>query len=611
MSFSTPVDNAAGQRSILNNLTFGLELEMLVLAPRNINSRKHLLKALRKPVLLPCSHCNRNHPWRLPVEDPLNSTGYVPPFSRWSIHRDPTVHPDDDEQPFIPESSNFYSLELVSRVMNFCKPTPDHIGQKYPCTGEPFTWDSQIEIGAFIQTIHEAFSDHGYCVTNNRTTGLHIHFGNGKDQPPVPTSLGMFAVFACLERHFDRLFPASRICVMPFDGLTPGLITPHPVYMYDQSRQQSPWIGAGSRAFLECIRSSVRDAIKDSPKVNRAFIVEELRDCTPGAWFNIMSGCDKVEDFLYSWPKADSVGNAICHRSIAVNLQNLTSNLGKHTLEVRAAPGSVDFPEVWAWTEFMGKLMLWLSTADIDHRSVIMDIWADPKSTILDLIKQVGVSQSTVDFYVDRLSADWAVRRHARLLSKIHRHHPFRAFLLVIENNLRLDYRIEAVGSKISQKLMGGYYGQISDALFQTLPVQFRNHPDNFLNMDTCDYGRFADKVIADAGVSITPEPKVRMDNSPNTTSPQILVQAPATPSAFNILPSSGLEDPFTHTSDRPTSLGSLRYPKTLDGSNILPYGRVTNHSRNGSDGSGDLQSSTTDVCDRTSAVSALSLSPD
>jgi predicted transcriptional regulator len=58
----------------------------------------------------------------------------------------------------------------------------------------------------------------------------------------------------------------------------------------------------------------------------------------------------------------------------------------------------------------MGKLMLWLSTADIDHRTVVLDIWANPKSTILDLIKQVGVSQSTVNFYVDRLSADWAVR---------------------------------------------------------------------------------------------------------------------------------------------------------------------------------------------------------
>jgi hypothetical protein len=410
MSSSTPVDNAAGQPSILDNLTFGLELEMLALAPRNVNSRKHLLRALRKPVLLPCSHCNKKHPWRLPVEDPLNSTGFVPPFSRWTVHHDPTVHPDDDEQAFIPESSNFYSLELVSRVMNFCKPTPDHLGQKYPCTGEPFMWDPQIEISAFIQTIHEAFSGHGYCVTNNRTTGLHIHFGNGKDQPPVPTSLGMFAVFACLERHFDQLFPASRICVMPFEGLTPGLIQPHAVYMYDQSRQQSPWIGAGSRAFLECIRSSIKNAIKDDPKVNRAFIIEELRDCTPQAWFNIMSGCDKVEEFLYSWPKADSVGNAMCHRSMAVNLQNLTSKLGKSTLKVRAAPGSVDFSEVWAWTEFMGKLMLWLSTADIDHRTVVLDIWANPKSTILDLIKQVGVSQSTVNFYVDRLSADWAVR---------------------------------------------------------------------------------------------------------------------------------------------------------------------------------------------------------
>jgi hypothetical protein len=366
-----------------------------------------------------------------------------------------------------------------------------------------------------------------------------------------------------------------------------------------------------------------KNAIKDDPKVNRTFIIEELRDCTPKAWFNIMSGCDKVEDFLYSWPKADSVGNAICHRSTAINLQNLTSKLGKSTLEVRAAPGSVDFPEVWAWTEFMGKLMLWLSTADIDRRIVILDIWTNPNSTILDLIKQVGVSQSTVDFYVDRLSADWAVRRHVRLDSNIHRHHPFRAFLLAIENNRRLDYRIEAVDSKISQKLMGGYYGQISDALFQTLPVQLRNHPDNFLNMDTCDYGCFADKVITDAAVKISPEPKilpkVRMDDSSNTTSLQTSEQTSAAPPSFNAVFPSDLKDPFTHTSDRPTSLGSLRYPKTLDGSNIFPYGRVTNHSNNQSDGSEDSPSRTTGARNRSFAIpaphsgfiGALSLSPD
>jgi hypothetical protein len=366
-----------------------------------------------------------------------------------------------------------------------------------------------------------------------------------------------------------------------------------------------------------------KNAIKDDPKVNRTFIIEELRDCTPKAWFNIMSGCDKVEDFLYSWPKADSVGNAICHRSTAINLQNLTSKLGKSTLEVRAAPGSVDFPEVWAWTEFKGKLMLWLSTADIDRRIVILDIWTNPNSTILDLIKQVGVSQSTVDFYVDRLSADWAVRRHVRLDSNIHRHHPFRAFLLAIENNRRLDYRIEAVDSKILQKLMGGYYGQISDALFQTLPVQLRNHPDNFLNMDTCDYGCFADKVITDAAVKISPEPKilpkVRMDDSSNTTSLQTSEQTSAAPPSFNAVFPSDLKDPFTHTSDRPTSLGSLRYPKTLDGSNIFPYGRVTNHSNNQSDGSEDSPSRTTGARNRSFAIpaphsgfiGALSLSPD
>jgi hypothetical protein len=437
MSPLTGANDAAGQPpSILENMTFGIELEMLALAPHKVNPNKYLFKALRQPILLPCSRCKRDHPWKLPVEAAPNSKGFVSPFSTWTIHRDPTVYPDDDEQIFVPESSNCYSLELVSRVLNFCKHTPDPLGQTYPCSGEPFMWDSQIEIRAFIQRIHEAFSRPGYCVTNNRTTGLHIHFGNGEDRPPVSTSLGMFAVFACLERHFDQISPASRICVMPFDGLTPGLINPYPVYRYRRGKQ-SDWIGPCSRAFLECIRSSVKMANKNNPEANRASIAVLLRECTPKAWFDIMLGCERVEDFLNAWPKADSAGNGICPRTMAINLHYLTSELGKGTLEVRAAPGSVDFSDVWAWTEFMGKLMLWLSSSGIDHQTVIMDIWADPKSTILDPIKQVGTSQSTVDFYVDRLTHDWAVRRHDRLISNIDWYDPFMAFVYNIEYNRR------------------------------------------------------------------------------------------------------------------------------------------------------------------------------
>jgi hypothetical protein len=597
MSSSTTFNDAAGQPSILENMTFGIELEMLALAPRKVNPSKYLLKALRQPILLPCSRCKRDHPWQLPVEATPNSKGFVSPFSTWTVHRDPTVYPDDDEEIFVPESSGCYSLELVSRVLNFCKHMPDPLGQTYPCTGEPFMWDPQIEIRASIQRIHEAFSRPGYCVTNNRTTGLHIHFSNGEDRPPVSTSLGMFAVFACLERHFDRISPASRICVMPSNDLALGLINPHPVYKYRRGKQ-SDWIGPGSRAFLECIRSSVKMAIENDPELNRASIAAILQEYTPKAWFDIMLGCEKVEDFLNAWPKTDSAGNGICPRTMAVNLQNLTSNLGKSTLEVRAAPGTVDFSEVWAWTEFIGKLMLWLSSPDIDHQTVTMEIWADPNSTILDLIKQVGTSQSTVDFYVDRLFPDWAVRRHDRLISNIDRNNPFMAFVYNIEYNRRLDHRNEAVESKISQKLYGGYYGQISDTVFQTLPAALRNHHDNFLNADTCDYGRFADKVIVNAAVfKDSPEFRGRsrasITKSSNAKSPAIPACNSASPSSFNAIPLSNFDDPFTNMSGLPAPSATLKHPKTLDGSNMFPYGRVADYSRNLSDGN------------------ALSLSPD
>jgi hypothetical protein len=596
MSFVTANRDAAGQPSILENMTFGCEFEMLAYLPSKVNPRDHLTKALRKPFFLRCSHCNKDHSWKLPVEGVLNSNGFVSAFSTWTIHRDPTVYPSNNEKDHVPNRSNFYSLELVSRVLNFCKPTPDPVGQTHPCTGEPFMWDSQTEISAFIQRIHEAFSADGYCVATNKNTGLHIHFSNGKHQPPVQTSLGMVGVFACLERHFDQIFPASRICILPFEGPIPGVHRSNPVYKYVQGDQQSDWIGAHSRPFLETVRASVKKAIKDDPKANRAFITEDLQGCNPEIWLDIVVGCEEVDDLLNSWPTRDSVGNVTNFRSMAVNLTNLINGLSKSTVEVRAAPGTLEFSEVWAWTDFMGKLMLWLSTPRIDHYTLILNIWADPNSTIIDLIKQVGASQSTVDYYVDRLSADWAVRRHAHLISNINENDPFKAFFHAIESNRLNDYRIEAVNPKISQKLEGGHYGQISDALFRTLPTDIQNHPDNFLNKDTCDYGLFADKVIANtAVVVVSPKPfDRRWSNSPQ--------MAARTPTSFNVYLSSGLDDPFTNRSD---SSPPPRASETLCRLDTASHGHDTNDPDYLSDGSDEFPFRNTDGQHRTFAVPA------
>ncbi|KAK6005871.1 hypothetical protein QM012_007513 [Aureobasidium pullulans] len=582
MSFAA-VDIAAGQPSIMENMTFGIEFEFLCYTPRNKGPRSHLSQALKKPVVLPCTRCGQNHSWMLPTEGVLDY--FVAPFTTWTLHRDTTVKPSDDEKAHVPEGSVFYNMELVSRTLNFSKSTPDPIGQRYPCNGELFEWDSYTEISTFMGRVHEAFSDDGFCCSNNKSTGLHIHFGNGKYQPPIKSSLGMFGVFAALERQFDQISPASRIPALSFDGPTPGIPGSVPEY----KRQVSDWVGAGSRAFLESMRLAIKTAIKDDPELNRSTITEELQNCNVPAWLDTILKFEQVETFFSAWPKDDSTGEVLGRRSMAINLQNLTSSVGKSTVEVRAAPGSLDFSEIWAWLQFMGKLMLWLATPGIDHIAIITKIWADPNSTVVDLLKKIGASQTIIHFYTDRLSADWAERQHARLTSTIKADDPFKSFLTAIENNRLADYRRVTVDTKILQKLEGGYYGQITNALFKTLPAKIQNR-------------------AADAAVIVVqpPSPNTSWSDDPFNLSNPFARKTPGMFSAaspdFNRPRPLDLDDPFTTLPAPPTPSRTSKHPKTVNGATAnLP----DHDTKNLSDASEECPFRNTDDKKRTFAISA------
>lgn len=523
MSPSSSLDNAAGQPSILTNMTSGIELEVIAYAPSGVDPQRHLANALLRPVILPCSKCNQPHSWKLPylglLDHKIIAQGFS--YAGWATMKDGSVRPDKDELIHVPSGSTFFNMEIVSRVMNFTKPTPCPLGQAYPCTGEPFEWEARTEIFSVIQRVNEAFSGPGYCLAINKNTGLHVHFGDGKNQPPVKTSLGMFGVFTALERQFDQILTCSRIPILRYRGHPdPGLHRPNAVYRYDQKAKQSWFVGSGSRLFLENIRRVVDassgkfeptfilknfavavDAAVSSekckPEDNHRAVTSALQGANIPAWLGKLSKCNTVKGFLDNYPNT-SAGDRLETRYLAVNLDNLRSSGGKNTVEVRLSPGSMDPGEVYAWYDFMGKLMLWLSTPAVAHDSIILDIWADPKSTVLDLIKQIGALQSTIDYYTDRLTPDWAVRRHFRLTSNIDENDPFKAFKLAIEKNRLKDAHREAVDAKISQKLQGGYYGQLPDSVFKTLPDELQTHPDSHtLNIDTCNYEQWADKAIA------------------------------------------------------------------------------------------------------------------
>ncbi|KAG9741537.1 hypothetical protein KCU73_g8900, partial [Aureobasidium melanogenum] len=500
MSSSSSANNAAGQPSILTNMTSGIELEVLAYAPSGVDPRRHLANALSQPVLLPCSKCNQSHSWKLPYLGLLDRQNFAEGFSYagWKIMKDGSVRPDKDELVHVPSGSTFFNMEIVSRVMNFTKPTPCPLNQTYPCTGEPFEWEAQTEILSVIQRANEAFSGPGYCLAINRNTGYHVHFGDGKNQPPVKTSLGIFGVFTALERQLDQILTCSRIPILRHRGHPDsGVPRPNAVYKYDQKAKQSWYVGSGSRFFLENLRMQVDLFSGRFRPENRGAVTSALQDANVPGWLDRLSEFNIVKDFVDLYPNC-SAGESLSSRYLAVNLDNLRSSSGKNTVEVRLSPGSMDPSDVYAWYDFVGKLMLWLSTPAIAHNSIILDIWADPNSTVLDLIKQVGASQSTIDYYTDRLTPDWAVRRHCRLTSNIDDGDPFKAFKLAIENNRLKDALREAVDAKISQKLEGGYYGQLPDTVFKTLPAEIQNHPDSHtLNMDACDYEKWADKAIA------------------------------------------------------------------------------------------------------------------
>lgn len=564
MSHLTPLDGAAGQPSIeqpsiLTNMTTGLELEALIFAPCGIDPVAHLSKALCKPVLLECSKCNKVHPWRLPFNNLRDRRRFIKEkswYAGWQITSDMSAQPDKDERIHVPEGSKSFCLEIVSRIINFTKPTPCILGQKYPCSGEPFEWDAQTEIFSFMQRVQEAFSSPGFCLANNKNTGLHIHFGNGEEKPPVHTSFGMFGVFAILERLFDSMLTCSRIPLLPFNGHPNcGLHRRSAVHKYDQSMKENSYIGSLSYLFLQNLRSHVNRmtlGYTEDPEDKRTEIIDQLKQANAPGMLRILSRYNDVKTFVCNYPNLR--GDKCRHnRYLAINLTNLykvdiytiaaqkydeddeSNEDGKEekeeaytcqkmcccgkrddeddkddkddgdeyvetgTVEVRLNSGTRDPLEVWAAYDFMGKLMLWLSDYRYHHINTILDMWENPDSTLLDLVKLVGASQTTIDYYTDRLSADWADRRHSRLTSAVDANDNLKAFKFAIESNRLKDSRREAVDAKIQQKLESGYYGQMSNALFETLPVEIQHHPDShIMNMDTCDYDRWFDKAVAD-----------------------------------------------------------------------------------------------------------------
>ncbi|KAH0024168.1 alpha/beta-hydrolase, partial [Aureobasidium melanogenum] len=213
-------DEAAGQFSNLKRRTFGIECEFMGLTPKNISqdATEYACQMLQRKVTLKCKNkCEQvSHQWYLPVRDTVAqgkaTTGST--FSAWEVQTDVSISLDDDEyQTYmsVADRTNVTQVELVSRILNLDGPTPCPRGQVYPCTGEPFAWEWRDELSMMFDALRAGFNRPGYRMLVNKSTGIHVHLGNGSFGFPVDTVKGILGGFVAFERCFDSIMPVSRI----------------------------------------------------------------------------------------------------------------------------------------------------------------------------------------------------------------------------------------------------------------------------------------------------------------------------------------------------------------------------------------------------------------
>ncbi|KAK6001988.1 hypothetical protein QM012_002478 [Aureobasidium pullulans] len=519
---------AAGQR-----ITFGTELEFIAIVPRKTAMRygsaegyvrSHLSNA---QVKLACNKpgCKEGeHSYYLPIHD----DEWKDTNDKWILTRDQSVglpfdklgtklvRQDLDRQ-------EYGGLELISRVQKFEGSSPCPTGQVYPCTGEPFEWSWRDELRYFLEALHEAFSEPGFCLLVNETTGLHVHLGHRENGLPLNVVQGLLGTMTALERCFDELLPTNRI-----SGATSGLSSA----LCNNSMSFEPLPGIRIDGFHALYKPGVVDSGADftntfCPAISKtmfqnlhklitkkaesnephAALCERLENSptnsdVPVVFLSAETAKSIEEDLLSfnipSWLKMIEDSSSIeeikavlwegKYTALSVSGLGVCNPLSNRppTAEVRTHAGSLDFEEISAWVDLLCSLTLW---SEIESKetvfSYLLESWRDAEYNICTLARKVGAAESTVRHYAFVLHNGYAQHRFEKYTS------PPLTFTDNLENLNRANeeqrrklFSRKNVDEKIRWKLESGRYGPLLTTVLeaQTEPEVFSRSEAKFLH---------------------------------------------------------------------------------------------------------------------------------
>ena len=179
-----------------NGMTFGIELEFMVVCPVDFFKPQDAIAAISR-ALVANGIDSTGHEWHdsdddssATVEDEI-FTG-KPEYSQWIVQSEAGLFLSEKEEATIPNNRfEIHCIEISSRKFEFAE-----------------NWRPEVEN---VLRVLRSFNECECRFITNSTTGFHIHIGFGNDLVPLRTTKNILQFCTAFEDRLDALYSTDRI----------------------------------------------------------------------------------------------------------------------------------------------------------------------------------------------------------------------------------------------------------------------------------------------------------------------------------------------------------------------------------------------------------------
>jgi hypothetical protein len=176
--------------SLSNSMTFGIELEFIVVAPNNYFQPEDAIAAIYRALVAAGIDSTGHERY----DEDADIFGSGPEFSQWVVQSEGGLFLSDTEAADINLfETRTHGVEISSRKFSFAE-----------------DWKAELET---VLGVLYSFSQSGCKLITDATTGFHIHVGFGHEIVPLCTAKSVLQFCTAFEDRLDALYATDRIDV--------------------------------------------------------------------------------------------------------------------------------------------------------------------------------------------------------------------------------------------------------------------------------------------------------------------------------------------------------------------------------------------------------------